>query len=150
MKTKISLALVVIIAAIAFVGCAKSKKDNTSPTAEQTTFFDKMKVAYNNSKTYDNSLIQCLAASVIDSALMHQTDSCYHANDTVFMNCHSGMMNTTGGMMAGTTGMMGNSGGMMGNSSNPNVCTTNNAEFNQLMLDMDHLRQTHANHHPHQ
>jgi hypothetical protein len=150
MKIKISLALVVIIAAIAFVGCAKNKKDITTPTTEQATLLDKMKVAYNNSRTYDNSLMQCLAASVIDSALMHQMDSCYHANDTIFMNCLTGMMNTPGGMMTSSGGMMGGSGGMMGNNSTPNVCTTNNAKFNQLMLQMDQLRHTHSNHHPHQ
>jgi hypothetical protein len=150
MKTKISLAIVVIIAAIAFVSCAKTKKDNTTPTAEQATLLEKMNVAYSNSKTYDNSLIQCLAASVIDSALMHQMDSCYHANDNVFMNCHNSMMSTTGGMMSGTGGMMGGTGGMMGNDPAHNTCTTNNPEFNQLMLNMEQLRQTHAYHHPHQ
>ena len=142
-----------MIATTAFISCKKSADNSLTP--DQQALLGKMKVAYSTAKTYDDSLIACSNLAVPDSMLMHHMDSCYHVNDTIFMNCHTSMMNTTGGMMTdgggmmnSGGGMMGGNGGMMGSEAGHTMCTTNNVDFNQVMNEMNQLRTTHITYHP--
>lgn len=145
MKSKIKLIIVSILAITVISSCSKDK--NTSITPEQQVILNKMEATYITAKSYDDSLISAISLPVRNSSLLHHYDMLYHANDTIFMNCHTSMMNTSGGIMTNYGRMMGGSGGMMGNN-NTQSMTTNNAEFNQVMSEMNQLRETHIQYHP--
>lgn len=137
MKTNYFLIIAAIIATASFFGCSKS--NNEAFTPEQQAILGKMKVAFSNAKTFDDSLINCSTSANSDKLLINHFDSCYHINDSAFTHCHSYMMNTN-------NGMMGSNGGMMGN--DHSMCTTQNDEFNQVMMQMSQLRENHTKHHP--
>ena len=83
-----------ILATVAFLSCSKSKKE--SITTEQQTLLDKMKVDYRKAKTADDSLISFSTMAIHDTLMMNFYDSCYHAADLEFTNCHTEIMNSDG------------------------------------------------------
>lgn len=141
------LFVVAIAATVTIISCAKSKNEKLS--SEQQVLLGKMNVAYNNAKVYNDSLMNYSATNNPRTLLIHQYDSCYHVNDSMFNHCHTSMMNTDEGMMGGNGGMMGSgNSGMMGGSGSNEMCNTQNDELNQVMIQMSQLREIHTKYHP--
>lgn len=143
MKTKMLFFVMVVAVTATIISCTKNKEEKLTP--EQKVLFGKMKVTYETAKTYNDSLMNCDPSNNSYTMLTNLYDSCYHANDSIFNNCHSDMMNTEGGIIGDNHGMMGSHSGMM--SGNHTMCNTQNDEFNQVMGNMNQLRNIHNSYH---
>lgn len=138
------LFVVAIAATVTLISCSKSKEENGKLNSEQQVLLGKMNVSYNTAKVYNDSLINCNPTNSSYNMLTNLYDSCYHSNDSIFNHCHTNMMNIDEGMMNNNGGMMGGNGGMTSNNS---MCNTQNDELNQVMINMNQLREIHKNYH---
>lgn len=151
MKTPSIIKTIVMSCAIALLitSCKKEPLTNTSDPATVTAI-QGMRTAYNNAKTYNDSLNYWYN---LDSThyvgMMHYCDSLYHNCNTIMMNNYNtmssggSMMNggsNNGGMMNGGT----SNGGMMGANNTTLNCTING---NNCTTMINSLHQHHI-HHP--
>jgi len=109
------------------------KKNKSDLIGEQKLLVDKMSKSYTIAKNYNDSVFNC---NQFDTLLTSYYDSCFHSNDATFNNCHNSLMNIS---------MMNNSSIMMGN--NSTNCNTQNNDVNQLLNNMNSLRQEHNLYH---
>jgi hypothetical protein len=138
MKTTSFIKAFVMISAIALIA-SSCKKESVNPTPDPATVaaIDGMRTAYNNAKTYNDSLNYWYNMdSVHYVGMMNHCDSLYHFCNSTMMSNYN-MMNSNGGMMGGSStngGMMGGSstnGGMMGgNTTSGTMMGGNNTTVN--------------------
>lgn len=131
----------VVIAAMIFTAqsCLKNKKENLN--SEQQALLERMNVSYSMAKAYNDSLVNCSASEHPHAIFTNLYDSCYHVNDSLFSHCHLNMMNTM------NNGMM-NGGGTMMNNGGHQMCNTGNDELNNVIRQMNNLREIHLEFHP--
>lgn len=143
MKTKSIIKTIIMSSAIALFMTSCKKEPLTNSTTDPATVaaIEGMRTAYNNAKTYNDSLNYWYNMdSTHYIGMMHYCDSLYHNCNTIMMNNYNtmnsggAMMNgntPSGGMMNGGTSNNTSNGGMMsGGTNNGSMMNGNNTTMN--------------------
>ncbi len=149
MKTLSFIKAIAIVSAVALI-VTSCKKETNSPNPATVAAIQGMRIAYNNTKTQNDSLNYWYNMdSVHNIGMIYHCDSLYHYCNSIMMNNYN-TMNSEGGMMNGSStsgGMMGggsSNGNMMGGNGTTIDCSING---NNSTTMINSLHQQHI-HHP--